>query len=151
MLRFLSEFHISLVKQNHEVTKRKKNSRRRLRGNHFSFGSQFGLGLVPCFAPRAQPWFSGKGRDPKKNALHTPRIKAVPSHTGESESQVRQGLTKKSVMSSWLLNMAPPCLFISEKTRPFHKRFLQDFSCLLFVRLFLIYPKKCFHKYLPEV
>ena len=69
---------------------------------------QFGLGLVPCFgfAPLSRG-FHEKGTDPPKKTRNAHgEAQAVPSHTGESESQVRQGLTKKSAMSSWLLSMA---------------------------------------------
>lgn len=87
----------------------------RLRGNPFSFGSQFfGLGLVPCFAPRAQPWFSWKGTDPKKNALHTTELRPYQVTLEKASLKLGKDWQKNSVMSSWLLNMASSCFFFRE-------------------------------------
>lgn len=162
MFRFLSEFHISLVKQNHEVTKSKEiRAAAVFKGcveNHGPVERQSFFFWFPVFRPRPRSMFRTPGpavvfmkryRSKKKRVAHH-GIKAVPSHTGESESQVRQGLAKKFCNVIVVVEYGIILLFFQRKQGPFISEFLQGFSCLLFVRLVFIYPKKCSDKYLQQ-
>ena len=143
------------VKQNHEVTKSKEiRAAAVFKGcveNHGPVERQSFFFWFPVFRPRPRSMFRTPGPAvvfmkryrSKKNALHTTELRPYQVTLEKASLKLGKDWQKKTVMSSWLLNMASSCFF-SEKTRPFHKRIFAGFFLFVICQTCFYLPEKVF-------